>query len=240
MIGPRRLLLEVIVQTEADAAAAEAGGADRLEVVRAIREGGLTPSVSLVRAIARRTSLPLRVMVRVNPLDDLRPGDRLPLQRAAAEFSSLGVDGLVAGFASAGAVDRGALAAIVEAAPGIPLTFHRAFDALGDPLGAIDVLRAEPAVDRLLTSGGSGGAGDRLGRLRVYAARAEPRLTIIAGGGVDEAVLAAIVADGCVGEVHVGRAVRDGADPEGPVSSARVRRLRRLADSPPSRRPDRL
>ena len=33
------LLLEVIVQTEADARAAAEGGADRLEVVRAIRDG---------------------------------------------------------------------------------------------------------------------------------------------------------------------------------------------------------
>ena len=37
------LLLEVIVQSEADARAAAEGGADRLEVVRAIRDGGLTP-----------------------------------------------------------------------------------------------------------------------------------------------------------------------------------------------------
>ena len=38
-----RLLLEVIVQTLADAREAASGGADRLEVVRAIRDGGLTP-----------------------------------------------------------------------------------------------------------------------------------------------------------------------------------------------------
>ena len=38
-------ILEVIVLSAADAATAERGGADRLEVVRAIEVGGLTPSV---------------------------------------------------------------------------------------------------------------------------------------------------------------------------------------------------
>ena len=58
------VLLEVIVQSVADAAEAEAGGADRLEVVREIERDGLTPPLDLVRSIIAATSLPLRVMVR--------------------------------------------------------------------------------------------------------------------------------------------------------------------------------
>ena len=61
-----RLLLEVIVQTVADAREAEKGGADRLEVVRAISMGGLSPSIDLVRLIKDDTSLPLRIMLREN------------------------------------------------------------------------------------------------------------------------------------------------------------------------------
>ena len=58
------ILLEVIVQTADDARAAEAGGADRLEVVRDINRDGLTPSIDVVRSIQAATRLPLRVMVR--------------------------------------------------------------------------------------------------------------------------------------------------------------------------------
>ena len=58
------LLLEVIVQSVEDALAAEAGGADRLEVVREIERDGLSPSLDLVRAISSATRVPLRVMVR--------------------------------------------------------------------------------------------------------------------------------------------------------------------------------
>jgi copper homeostasis protein len=59
-------LVEVIVQTVEDAREATRGGARRLEVVRDIRSGGLTPPVSLVRAIAAETPLPLRVILREN------------------------------------------------------------------------------------------------------------------------------------------------------------------------------
>ncbi|WP_407056536.1 copper homeostasis protein CutC, partial [Burkholderia vietnamiensis] len=45
------VLLEVIATTVGDARAAARAGADRLELVTAISEGGLTPSVGLIEAV---------------------------------------------------------------------------------------------------------------------------------------------------------------------------------------------
>lgn len=224
------LLLEVIVQTVADARAAARGGADRLEVVRAIREGGLTPLPSLVRAIAAETSLPLRVIVRENPGYAMNAHELPALRHAAAEFAAEGVDGIVIGFARAGEPALDDLAHVLDAAPGVPATFHRAFDALRDPLGTIDILAGIPRIDRILTSGGDGAPARRCERLREYAARAGARLVIIAGSGVNDEALSQFARSRCVPEVHVGRAAREGGDPEGPVSATRVRRLRELAD----------
>ena len=223
-------LLEVIVQTIEDARAAAAGGANRLEVVRAIRDGGLSPSLALVRAIAGEIGLPLRVMVRENAGYETTPAERRELQQAAGAFAAAGVDGLVTGFARGGELLLADLSAVLEAAPDVPVTFHRAFDTLSDPERAIEVLAGIPAVDRILTSGGEGPAVERCARLRAWSARAGSRLQIIAGGGVDEETFGMFVKSGCVGELHVGRAAREGNDPEGPVSAARVRRLRDLAD----------
>jgi copper homeostasis protein len=225
-----RVLLEIIVQTLADARAAAEGGADRLEVVRAIRRGGLTPPLSLVKAIAAEIYLPLRVMVRENSGYEADPREEGALQRAAAGVAFMGVDGLVAGFAKAGELSLADLSVVLEAAPGVPLTFHRAFDALADPLGAIDTLAGIPQIDGILTSGGEGTASERCARLREYSARAPARVAIMAGGGVNEEAFALFAKTGCVREIHVGRAARDGKNPEGPVSAARVRRLRDLAD----------
>jgi copper homeostasis protein len=225
------MLLEVIVQTVEDARAATEGGADRLEVVRDIRRGGLTPPLSLVRAIASETPLPLRIMVRANDGYGTT-ADEVPILRRAVEgFAALSVDGLVVGFATGGEPEVDQVRRVLEAAPGVHATFHRAFDSLRDPLRALDLLAAIEQVDRVLTSGGSGSAAERCDELRSYVMRAGTRLTILAGGGVTEESLALFARRACVREVHVGRIAREHGNPEGPVSPTCVRRLRRLADA---------
>jgi copper homeostasis protein len=251
----------------ADARAAAVGGADRLEVVRDIGLGGLTPSASLVRAIAAETSLPLRVMVRENAGYGTDTHELVAMGRAAAGFAEIGIDGMVVGFARDGALLLDELREVLDAAPTLPATFHRAFDSLRDPLRAIAALSEIPQIDRILTDGiasregwrhgtaspkgwphgiaspkgwphsGVRGAArygrpDRCARLREYSDRAGARLTIIAGSGVDEAMLAEIVRTRCVREVHVGRAARDG-DRESPVTAARVQRLRGILNAVP-------
>src|SRR4051812_20688129 len=124
------MLLEVIVQTVADAIEATEGGADRLEVVRDILQGGLTPLPSLVRAIAAATPLPLRVMVRENAGYELGPGELPILRSSAAEFAALGVDGIVLGFAQSGEPRLKDVEAVLDGLAPVRVTFHRAFDSL--------------------------------------------------------------------------------------------------------------
>jgi copper homeostasis protein len=224
-----RILLEVIVQTLADAREAAEGGADRLEIVRNIRDGGLTPPVSLVEAIAGDMSLPLRVMVRENASYAMRDGELAVLQRAAADFESLDVDGIVVGFSRDHMMALDEVQRVLSAAPRVRATFHRAFDDLTDPLSAIDAVAQAPQIDRILTDGGTGSPATRAVRLRQYVARAAGRVEIMAGGGVDEEAFAWFARDGCVREIHVGRAARQGVDPDERVSAACVRRLRALA-----------
>ena len=222
------MLLEVIVQSVADARAAAEGGADRLEVVRAIRDGGLTPPVALVDAIAAETGLPLRVMVRENAGYEMQSSELPILRRAAKAFAAARVDGIVIGFARDGHLALDDVARVLDAAPELPVTFHRAFDALSDPLAAIDALAGVPQIDQILTSGGDGPPAVRCARLREYVARAGTRLAIIAGSGVDEGALQEFARAGCVQQVHVGRAARELGQQEAPVSAARVQRLRQI------------
>ena len=222
-----RPLLEVIVQTLTDAREAARGGADRLEVVRSLADGGLTPPLALVQEIAAQVSLPLRVMIRENAGYTTHAGELAALREAAAAFASAGVDGVVIGFAHAGELELDKVAQVLTTAPDVNVTFHRAFDQLRDPLAAIDALAAVARIDRILTSGGEGPPAVRAERLRAYQERAGTRPTIIAGGGVDEAMLAVLARIPSVREVHVGRAAfGDG----GGVSAARVKRLRALIE----------
>jgi len=212
--------------------------------VRDIGLAGLTPPLPLVRAIAAEVPLPLRIMVRENSSFWTDATDLVRLCRAAATFADLGVDGLVVGFATSGQLMVDELRDVLNAAGSVPATFHAAFDSLRDPLRAIDTLAAIPQIDRILTTGASDrkepgrvvgvpllfyDRRERCKRLSEYAARAGSRLTILAGGGVDEDMLCEIARTRCVREVHVGRAAREGGQ-ESPVTAARVRRLRDILD----------
>ncbi len=227
----RGLFLEVIVCSVSDAVEAARGGADRLEVARAMEQSGLTPPIGLVREIQRAVRLPLRVMVRER--DDFlcdRPGEFDRLCQAAGELDALGVDGIVVGFARDGAIDESSLARLLASAPHVRATFHRAFDAAADPLAALDALKRHPQVDRVLTAGGEGPWHERCPRLATLAARAHPRITVLPGGGVDAAAIERIARTALLTEAHVGRAARVAPDSTAPVSSDAVRALRRTAD----------
>jgi copper homeostasis protein len=223
------LLLEVIVQSVADATEAEAGGADRLEVVREIERDGLTPPLDLVRSLLAATSLPLRVMVRESDgFGVTGPRELIALQRAFADLADLGVHGAVVGFARDGALDLDLMASVLSVAPGLPVTLHRAFDAVEHPEAAIDAALAFPQIDRILTSGGSGAWPERCERLTAWSHRAGPRITFLPGGGVDDAALSVLATCPAIAEAHVGKAAREPQVSSAPVSARRVRALKSL------------
>jgi copper homeostasis protein len=226
--------LEVIVQSVADARAAEAGGADRLEVVREIERDGLTPPLDLVRAIAAETRLPLRVMVRESDGFGVSGARELmTLQQTIATLASLGIDGAVLGFARGNELDLETTRSVLAAAPDQRVTFHRAFDAIRDQMAAIEALRELPQIDRILSSGGEGPWEARCARFADFVVAAGDRLMILAGGGVDATGLRALVSSGCVREAHIGRAAREPPSWSAPVSVDRVRQLRAIADEQP-------
>ena len=223
------LLLEVIVQSVADARAAHEGGADRLEVVREIERDGLTPSLDLVRAIQADVPLPLRVMVRESDGFGITgPEELRTLQHVFADLADLGVHGAVVGFARDGRLDLDLIASVLAVAPGLPVTLHRAFDSVADPESAIDGALAFPQIDRILTSAGEGDWPRRCERLVGWSRRAGPRITFLPGGGLDEQALRVLAGSGCVSEAHVGKAARFPQVSTAPVSASRVARLKAL------------
>jgi copper homeostasis protein len=228
------LTLEVIVTSIEDAVEAARGGADRLEVVRDLSRDGLTPSVDLVRQIQREVPLPLRVMVRESDGFSCRSdSERRAIVDAAAAFNALGVDGIVVGWIRDERIDEETLVRVLDAAPTVRATFHRAFDALADPEGALRTLRRHARIDRVLTGAGTGSWASRCATLRQYARWGGDRIVMLPGGGVDEDAIRALAHCGCVTEVHVGRAARIGHALDGRVWAAAVRALRASAN--PSR-----
>jgi copper homeostasis protein len=228
-------MLEVIATSLDDAIAAEDGGAGRLEVVRELDRGGLTPGLTLVEAILARVRIPVRVMVREEePFVPTSSAAVAALEAQLARFAGLPIDGVVLGVLDAGGrVDTGILRRLLAGASPPRVTFHRAFDEVEDAPHAISALREISAVDRILTTGGQGTWDDRARRLSAWAEAAGPAITLIVSPGLDPAPLADVAAGRLPVEVHVGRAARLPATNAGPVSAVRVAAIvRALAGSP--------
>ena len=168
--------------------AAQEGGADRVELCAGIPEGGTTPSYGEIK-VARRVLSTTRLHVIIRP----RGGDflytPLEVERMVEDIRvcrELGVDGVVIGCLCAdGSLDMDANRLLVEAAQGMSVTFHRAFDRCNDPRRALEQL-IELGVDRVLTSGQQPTALEGAPLLAELHKLVADRIIILAGCGVNE------------------------------------------------------
>jgi copper homeostasis protein len=215
-------MLEACIDEPAGIDAAVAGGADRIELCAALSVGGLTPPASLVR-LAAEAPIPVHLLARP------RDGD---FCYGAAEAALIAQDitlaaqaGLAGVVIGASAPDRRLdvplLAELVGHARtagdrrgrALSLTLHRAFDLCPDLPAALDVA-VELGFDRILTSGGQPRAVDALAMLAELHRRADGRIGILPGSGIDTACAPAILATG-VRELHA--SCRSAGDDAGEV-----------------------
>ncbi len=225
-----RPMFEVIALTAEDARAAQAGGADRLELVADMAADGLTPSVEDFAAIRDAVSIPLRVMLRIR--DGFTPGSLDELRARAAALRAEGAEEFVLGFLDAdGVVDLAATEAVAEAVAGCRWTFHRAIDHSVDRAAVRAAVGDLPGLDTFLTSGSAAGVSAGREVLAGELAKAgDPgyRQQILIGGGLRAEHVPGLRAAGFDG-FHVGGPVRtNGWDT--PVDAAKVAHWRALID----------
>ncbi|GGF64814.1 hypothetical protein GCM10010912_07240 [Paenibacillus albidus] len=222
------MILEVIATCMADAVTAEANGADRLELVTAITEGGLTPGIGLICQVVDAVSIPVFVMVRPHSRSFVYSEDDLATMAAEIEaVSESGAAGIVLGaLTPQGQIDRQALDRLLPLTKGLQVTFHRAFDELEDQLEGLSILADYPQITRVLTSAGPGPALEAIPAMRrlVEASQGMP-LTILAGSGLKVEGIADFIARTGVGEVHFGSAVRFGGNSLQPIDPVALRAL---------------
>ncbi|MFF2698484.1 copper homeostasis protein CutC [Streptomyces cyaneofuscatus] len=226
-----RAVLEVIALDAEDAVAAQAGGADRLELVTDMAADGLTPSRETFAAIRSAVDIPLRVMLRV--ADGFAAGDVDVLVGKAREMRRAGADEYVLGFLDEdGHADLVAVERIVAELDGARWTYHRAIDRAADRDALRKQLADLPGLDTYLTAGSPDGVDAGIPTLLAEAARTgqpgyEPQ--ILVGGGLQLHHLPQLRAVG-IDAFHIGGAARP-AGWSAPVDAAAVREWREALDA---------
>lgn len=198
-----RRLLEVAANSVASALAAQAGGADRVELCTGLELGGLTPSMAQIAQVRERLSIPLYVLIRPRAGDFLYNDDELDVMHHDIETClSLGCDGVVFGVLDADArVDVARCKPLLSAAGGMGVTFHRAFDMTRDLPRALEDVVALGA-ERVLTSGGAISAIAGADTIRKLIEQATGRIVVMPGAGVRAANIAALAQATGASEIH--------------------------------------
>jgi copper homeostasis protein len=197
------ILLEACLDSAMLAKAAEDGGARRIELCDRLDIGGTTPSAELIRSVAATVRIPIYPIIRPRGGDFLYTAPEIDaMKRDAASMRKLGATGIVVGILDREhRVDRVAMRQVIEAADGLPVGFHLAFEQVPDQSDALETL-IEIGIERVLTKGGGATALEGVNGLRALVRQAKERIAIMAGGSVREQNVGQVVRRSGVREIH--------------------------------------
>ncbi len=182
---------------------AQKGGAYRVELCAGIPEGGTTPSYGEIAVARELLDIKLNIIVRPRGGDFLYSEvEHRTMLRDIVMAKKIGVDGVVIGCLKPdGTIDMERNKELVDAAEGMSVTFHRAFDMCKDPFESLEQI-IELGCDRLLTSGQQPTAIEGIALLTQLVAKADNRIIIMPGSGVNEDNIATLAKETKAKEFH--------------------------------------
>lgn len=185
--------VEICANSVASCLEAQKGGAYRVELCAGIPEGGTTPSYGEIVVARKLLNIKLNIIIRPRGGDFLYSDLEHQIMLHDIEMAKkLGVDGVVIGCLTAdGEIDMQRNHELVNAAKGMNVTFHRAFDMCKDPFQSLEQI-ITLGCDTLLTSGQQPTAIEGVTLLKKLVDKANGRITIMPGSGVNENNIATI------------------------------------------------
>ncbi|XP_046856040.1 copper homeostasis protein cutC homolog isoform X2 [Xenia sp. Carnegie-2017] len=183
--------MEVCVDSVRSAINAEIGGAKRIELCTDLLEGGVSPSVGLLKVVKRKVSLPVFVMIRPRGGDFFYSETEFEVMiEDCKQLINAGADGIVFGILDRhGKIDVKCCQYII------------AFDMVPDQSVALESL-INIGCSRVLTSGARPTAVEGLHSIKNLVQQARERILIMPGGGINEDNLLEILKSTGAKEFH--------------------------------------
>ncbi|NWX21787.1 CUTC protein, partial [Aegotheles bennettii] len=175
------------------------------------------PPPGLLQVVKQCVRVPVFVMIRPRGGDFLYSDREVEVMKADIRLAKLhGADGLVFGaLTEDGRIDTELCTALLAVCRPLPVTFHRAFDMVHDPLVALETL-ISLGFERVLTSGCDSSALEGLSLIKRLTEQTVPSALCVTsgsfspGGGITERNLQRILEGSTASEFHCSaRSVRD-------------------------------
>ncbi len=197
------MTIEVVAYNIDSAFRAQEGGADRIELCDSPGDGGNTPSYGVVEALRPHITMDIYAMVRPRGGDFLYSTYEFhAMKRDILAFQKLSVDGVVLGILTPdGRIDKKRCKTLIDLARPLKVTIHRAFDMTRDPFEALEDC-IEAGFDRILTSGQKAKAFEAVDLIAELVKKANGRISIMPGSGVNESNVVELIQKTGVKEVH--------------------------------------
>lgn len=195
--------VEICCNSILSARNAKAGGANRIELCQALGEGGTTPSAAAIEYCVKELNLQTRVLIRPRGGNFVYDNDEMRVILRDIELAKrLGAHAVVVGFLTAeGDIDTKNTRRAVEAADGMGITFHRAFDECRNPKEALEHI-IDCGCHKLLTSGCKATAWEGREMLKKLLSQASRRIGIIGAAGIRVDNVHQLVLETGLYEVH--------------------------------------
>ena len=226
----RKLILEVCANGLDSSLNAQRAGVDRIELCDFLEAGGITPHSDVVSVVKERIVIPVYVLIRPRPGNFIYSKEEFrKMQKEIDMCLKLKVEGIVLGILnSEGNVDIDRCAELVNIVKPLPLTFHRAFDKVKNPLVALEEI-IELGFGRILTSGQKAYCLEGSEMISQLIAQANGRISIMAGAGITEDNIAEVVKRSNANEFHFSAKVKP--PNENYISDLnRIRKIKEIAE----------
>ncbi len=218
-------MLEIIGMSVEDAIAIEKCGANRIELVSALTEGGLTPSFGLIEAVVNAVKIHVNVMIRHHAKSFVYSDEDIKIMvKDIEKVKEIGANGVVFGMLDTNnKIREDQLITLLEAAKGLDVTYHRAIDET-DVVESIKILNKYEGITNILTSAGKGNIADNIDKINAMKENAG-HINVLLGGGLTFENIERIKGLTKNTDFHFGTAVRVDKNPFGEIDEDKLRKL---------------
>lgn len=217
-------MLEIIGMSVEDAKIIEACGGDRIELISALTEGGLTPSFATIEKVVNNVNIPVNVMIRNHANSFVYSEYDIEIMEKDIEIAkSLGVNGVVLGLLDKeNNIDEVNLQRLLKKCKGIDVTFHKAID-FTNVIKSTEILN-KYNITNILTAGGTKLIDYNIEKIKSMI-EVSKDINILLGGGLNFKNINTIKESTNATDYHFGTAIRIDNSPFSRIDENKLKEL---------------